>query len=79
MQMYKHVNLVQYSSFFFFFFPTQLFQVFLVPITHLSAGIIYALRNKMQNAMGLWTVLMEVMKAAAVSPSHLFELQTFHT
>ncbi|XP_071289540.1 transmembrane protease serine 7 isoform X1 [Agelaius tricolor] len=41
-------------------------KVFPAPTTHSSAGITFALGNNMQGVMGLWTVLMEVMKAAAM-------------
>lgn len=63
--------------FFFPLSPPQLFQVFLAPTTRLSAGITFALGNKTQSVMGLWTVLMEVMKAAAVSPSQMFIFLNF--
>lgn len=56
----------------FGFFSSQLFQVSPAPATHSSAGITFALGNNMQSVMGLWTVLMEVMKAVAVSSSEIF-------
>lgn len=61
----------------FGFFSSQLFQVFPAPTTHSSAGITFALGNNMQGVMGLWTVLMEVMKAAAVSSSQIFIFLNF--
>lgn len=68
---------VKLSQWLFWIFFSQLFQVFPVPTIHSSAGITFAFGNNMQGVMGLWTVLMEVMKAAAVSSSQIFIFLNF--